>query len=221
MPGSIIIGDQVLEMFQSTDACSLQDACAQVASPALGTTLSGSLAAFSWNPVSGGTEYQLTVGTTAGGSDIFIGTTTGTSQTVNFIPCTGGTIYVRLAAEVNGSFQPASDYSYACKSAIGDFNGDGLQDLLWQNNTTGQVNVNYYGGAGPQPQGSAVLNNGWDLAGWRLVGAAEFDGSGTPDLVYQNTQTRQVNVNYYGGAGGPPSSVGPASVVASTPPTGR
>ncbi len=114
-----------------------------------------------------------------------------TSQTVNFIPCTGGTIYVQLAAEVNGSFQPASDYSYACKSAIGDFNGDGLQDLLWQNNTTGQVNVNYYGGAGPQPQGSAVLNNGWDLAGWRLVGAAEFDGSGTPDLVYQNTQTYQ------------------------------
>ena len=144
-----------------------------------------------------------------------------TSQTVNFIPCTGGTIYVQLAAEVNGSFQPASDYSYACKSAIGDFNGDGLQDLLWQNNTTGQVNVNYYGGAGPQPQGSAVLNNGWDLAGWRLVGAAEFDGSGTPDLVYQNTQTRQVNVNYYGGAGRPPSSVGPASVVASKPPTGR
>jgi hypothetical protein len=26
---------------------------------------------------------------------------------------------------------------------------------------------------------------------------ADFDGNGTPDLVYQNTQTHQVNVDYY------------------------
>ena len=170
-----------------------------ITSPAPGIALSDSLADFSWNPVSGATEYQLSVGTTPGGTNIFNGTTTGTSQTVDFIPCTGGTIYVELSAYVNGSFQPAGETSYPCKSAIGDFNGDRFQDLLWQNNSTGQVNVNYYGGAGPQPQGSGVLNNGVDLTGWLLVGAADFDGNGTPDLVYQNTQTGQVNVNYYAG----------------------
>jgi len=174
----------------------------QVISPAPGITLSGTLADLTWNSVAGASQYQLTVGTTPGASNIFSGTTTATSQTVNFIPCTGGTIYVQLSAEVGGSFQQASDYSYPCKSAIGDFNGDGFQDLLWQNNSTGQVNVNYYGGAGPQPQGSAVLNNGGDLAGWLLVGSADFDHNGVPDLVYQNTQSGQVNVNYYGGAGG-------------------
>ena len=174
----------------------------QLTSPVPGITLSGTLADFTWNPVGGATEYQLTVGTTPGAGNIFTGTTTGTSQTVGFIPCNGGTVYVQLSAEVSGSFQPAADFSYPCKSAIGDFNGDGFQDLIWQNNTTSQVNVNYYGGAGPQPQGSAVLNNGGDLTGWLLVGSADFDHNGVPDLVYQNTQTGQVNVNYYGGAGG-------------------
>jgi hypothetical protein len=35
-----------------------------------------------------------------------------------------------------------------------------------------------------------------------VVGAADFNGTGVPDLVYQNTQTGQVNVDYYGGARG-------------------
>jgi hypothetical protein len=175
---------------------------AQVSSPEPGIILSGSLATFSWNAVTGATQYSLSVGTTPGGTNIFNGTTTGTSQTVTFIPCTGGNVYVQLAAEVNGSFQTAADYSYPCKSGIGDFNGDHLQDLVWQNNATGQVNVNYFGGVGPQPQGSAVLNNSAGLAGWHVVGTGDFDSNGVPDLVWQNDTTGQVNVNYYGGAGG-------------------
>ena len=86
----------------------------QITSPASGIVLPGSLADFSWNAVSGATEYQLSVGTAAGGTNIFAGTTAGTSQTVGSIPCTGtagGTIYVQLAAEVNGTFQPAADYT--------------------------------------------------------------------------------------------------------------
>jgi len=174
----------------------------QISSPEPGITLSGTLADFSWSAVTGATEYQLTVGTSPGAGNIFTGTTTGTSQTVNFIPCTGASVYLELSAEVNGSFQPADDFSYPCKSAIGNFNGNGFQDLVWQNNTTGQVNVNYYGGAGPQPQGSAVLNNGSDLSGWLVVGAGDFNKNGVQDLVLQNQSTGQVNVNYYGGAGG-------------------
>ena len=29
---------------------------------------------------------------------------------------------------------------------VSDFNGDGVPDLVWQNNSTAQVTVNYYGG---------------------------------------------------------------------------
>jgi len=85
--------------------------------------------------------------------------------------------------------------------AVVDFNGDGVPDLIWQNASTGQVNVNYYGGSGGATlTGFAVLNNGAGTAGWKVVAAADFDGNGIPDLIWQNTTTRQVNVNYYGGS---------------------
>ena len=113
----------------------------QITSPLPGNTLSGTLADFSWNTVSGASEYQLTVGTTPGSGNIFSGSTTATSQSVNFIPCTGAPVYVQLSADVDGSFQPAADYSYPCRSAIGDFNATGFQDLVWQTTSTGQVNV--------------------------------------------------------------------------------
>jgi len=85
---------------------------------------------------------------------------------------------------------------------VADMNGDGVPDLIWQNTTTQQVVVHYYGGAGGAVyQGSANLFTG-SAPGWKVVGAADFDGNGTPDLVWQNTATQQVIVYYYGGAGG-------------------
>jgi hypothetical protein len=83
-------------------------------------------------------------------------------------------------------------------------NGDGVPDLIWEDTSTGQVNVNYYSGAGGATRiGYAVLNGGGpSTTGWHVVAAADFDGNGVPDLVWQNTSTRQVNVDYYGGATG-------------------
>jgi hypothetical protein len=82
--------------------------------------------------------------------------------------------------------------------ALADFDGNGVPDLIYQNTQTGQVNVDYYGGAGGTTFiGWACLSCGIDTTQWRLVAAADFDGNGTPALVYQNTQTHQVNVDYY------------------------
>jgi hypothetical protein len=177
-----------------------------ITSPAPGSTLSGSLANFSWNAVSGATEYQLSVGTTPGGANTFSGTTAGTSQIVGSIPCTdtvGGTIYVQLAAEVNGSFQSPAAYSYTCKLGLGNYNGDGHQDVLWQNNSTAQVTVHYFDGTeGATDTGWNWLNESGEPSGWVLVGAADFDGNGVPDLVWEYMPTGQVTVNYYGGPGG-------------------
>jgi hypothetical protein len=87
--------------------------------------------------------------------------------------------------------------------AVADMDGNGVPDLIWQNNTTNQITVNYYGGAGGAVyQGWNWLNSAGEPAGWHVVAAADFDGNGTPDLVWQYAPTRQVSVNYYGGAGG-------------------
>jgi uncharacterized repeat protein (TIGR01451 family) len=83
-----------------------------------------------------------------------------------------------------------------------DFDGNGTPDLIWQNDATRQVTVHYYGGAGGATfQGWNWLNAG-GVAGWTVAGAADFDGNGIPDLIWQNNATRQVTVHYYGGAGG-------------------
>ena len=86
--------------------------------------------------------------------------------------------------------------------AVADFDGNGTPDLVWQNDTTKQITVNYYSGtSGTTLSGWAYLNP-VGLPGWSVVAAADFNGDGVPDLVWQNLSTRQVTVNYYGGTGG-------------------
>lgn len=85
---------------------------------------------------------------------------------------------------------------------VADFDGNGTPDLVWQNDATRQITVNYYGGAG----GATLLGWNWlnigGVPGWTITAVGDFDRNGTPDLVWMNTQTRQVAVNYYGGTGG-------------------
>jgi hypothetical protein len=40
------------------------------------------------------------------------------------------------------------------------------------------------------------------VPGWTVVGAADFNGDGTPDLIWQNDSTRQTTVWNMGGAQG-------------------
>src|SRR5262249_51687999 len=91
----------------------------------------------------------------------------------------------------------------------GDFNGDGRVDLIWQNDTTRQVTVWFMGGCDDSApnlggcDGSAL--NGWSWlasvgpAGWTIVGAADFNDDGHPDLLWQNDVTKAVIVWYMGG----------------------
>lgn len=62
--------------------------------------------------------------------------------------------------------------------------------------STGQVLVDTF--IGTQLQGAKTLASR-TAAGWTLVGAADFDHNGVPDLVYFNRSTGRVSVSYYGG----------------------
>jgi hypothetical protein len=83
-----------------------------------------------------------------------------------------------------------------------DLNGDGHPDLIWRNNSTGQVAAWYMGGAGGNIYQSFGWLNSGNLSGWTLVGVADFNGDGHPDLMWQSNTTGQVAVWYMGGAQG-------------------
>jgi hypothetical protein len=83
-----------------------------------------------------------------------------------------------------------------------DFNGDGKPDVLWQNDFTRQVIINYLTGE----RGNTVQSWAWmyadSVSGWTIAGTADLNGDGTPDVFWQNDSTRQIIVNYMTGAQG-------------------
>jgi hypothetical protein len=74
--------------------------------------------------------------------------------------------------------------------AIGDFNGDGTSDLLWYNQTSGLVGEwLIQNGA---IQSCATLGSVAPGAGWKFLGSGDFNGNGTPDLLWYNPTSGQV-----------------------------
>ncbi|MCW3100866.1 MAG: (Myosin heavy-chain) kinase [Chthonomonadaceae bacterium] len=79
---------------------------------------------------------------------------------------------------------------------VGDFNGDGESDLVFQNRTTHQVVIWFMDG--PVYQGGASLPY-YPPAGWQVVGTGDFNGDGKSDLVFQNQTTGRIVVWYMDG----------------------
>src|SRR5204863_2619561 len=78
----------------------------QINNPTPGSKLTSASQVFSWNTGVGVSNYQLTVGTSQGASDIYSGpAVTGFSALVSGLPTTGGTIWARLSSNVAGGWQ--------------------------------------------------------------------------------------------------------------------
>ena len=85
-----------------------------MASPAPGSTLTGSSATFTWYPSAAAQAYWIDVGSTQGGNNYYQSgglPTTTLSQTVNNLPTDGSNIYVTLWTEINGQWQ-YNQYTY-------------------------------------------------------------------------------------------------------------
>ncbi len=199
------IGDPIPEFMIGTGSAPANlltiTSCEAIA-PAPGTVISESLVDFSWSPVSGATQYLLSVGTTPGATNIFGGPTVGTSQAVPFLPCAdaGSSIYVELQAEVNGNLVVLANDTYQCVLGLQDFNHDGHPDIIWEDPTSGFAQVWYLGGAqGVSVTGAADLTQ---TNPWHIVAVADFNGDGNPDVVWQDPVSGAVQVWFLGGAGG-------------------
>jgi YVTN family beta-propeller protein len=85
--------------------------------------------------------------------------------------------------------------------AIADVNADGNPDLVWEQDGTNAVSVWYMGGADGSTTVSQKYLSG-PIAGWRVVGMADLDGNGHPDLIWQQATTNIAGVWYMGGSDG-------------------
>ncbi|MCW3051695.1 MAG: hypothetical protein JWN14_865, partial [Chthonomonadales bacterium] len=85
-----------------------------------------------------------------------------------------------------GNFVDATpDASYKVVG-VGDFNGDGKSDLVFQNQTTGQIAVWFLDGS---HRYGGVLLSATPGTGWSVVGTGDFNKDGFTDLVFQNQTT--------------------------------
>jgi PKD repeat protein len=85
---------------------------ATMTTPTPGSTLAGSSQTFTWSAGTSVSSYQLWVGTTQGGKDIYASSaTTARSLSVTKIPTAGKTVYARLWSYINGAWQ-YNDYAY-------------------------------------------------------------------------------------------------------------
>ncbi|MCP5195964.1 MAG: VCBS repeat-containing protein [Gammaproteobacteria bacterium] len=71
----------------------------------------------------------------------------------------------------------------------GDYNGDGKADLVWRNQSTGQVYGMLLDGFSIQQQGLFYQEPN---TAWRIVQNGDLDGDGQDELIWWNAQTGQV-----------------------------
>lgn len=93
-------------------------------------------------------------------------------------------------------------------AAIGDVSGDGIPDLIFQNNSTGQLQGWYLDGTGASIDlgtRSGIKSVGFlfggRLDGWRLASVDDMNNDGNPDLVFQNTGNGVLYVWFLNGTG--------------------
>jgi len=79
----------------------------------------------------------------------------------------------------------------------GDFNGDGKADLVWQQASSGLVELQFLNGTSVIG-GGLIANNPFG-AGWNVVGIGNFNGDGTSDLVWQQASSGLVELQYLNG----------------------
>ena len=111
---------------------------------------------------------------------------------------TSGQLYVWF---MNGTAQ--SSASFLTPSAVastawqvrglGDFNADGKPDILWHNQTSGQVYVWFMNGTALSST-SVLTPSGVANTSWRVAQVADFNGDGKPDILWRNQTSGQLYV---------------------------
>ncbi|MFO1413377.1 MAG: FG-GAP-like repeat-containing protein [Burkholderiales bacterium] len=90
------------------------------------------------------------------------------------------------------NFLPGVDTSWQIK-ARGDFDRDGRTDVVWFHPSDGLVAIWIMGSASSISSVAFPASVGGG-GNWQLLGAGDFDGDGTDDLVWRDTSTNEIRV---------------------------
>jgi hypothetical protein len=92
---------------------------------------------------------------------------------------------------VSGGFITPSNPGTGWKVvAVGDLNGDGQPDILFQHNTSGNLYVFFMHGTTMFAGG--FVNPANPGTGWVVSALTDMDGDGQKDIVFQNSNTGQI-----------------------------
>jgi hypothetical protein len=81
---------------------------------------------------------------------------------------------------------------------VGDFNGDGKSDLVWQRPSDGLVEVQLLDGL-TVLGGGQIANNAFTNTDFRVVSVGDFNGDGKSDLVWQRPSDGLIEVQFLNG----------------------
>ena len=105
----------------------------------------------------------------------------------------------------------------------GDFDGDGTADILWYNNSTGEIQIWFMKGAAVASRANVLAENGQPtLIGppWSIVAVGDFNEDGFADILWHNSVTGETQIWIMGetrvairpsvlGDNGQPTLIGP------------
>jgi hypothetical protein len=199
--GTGTIAGRTFTLYQSAPACSFTVDPERSTVPAAAgsltitvTTQSG--CAWTAKPMSTFITIANGTGRTGSGTvDLTIAGNTTTSTRTGIAAIASTTVYV--TQEAPGAEAPAPSEPPAGSSPwSSDFDGDGKNDLLLQEASTGAVEAWFLDNA--TLKGRRLLSENMD-ADWLLVGRGDFNSDGKPDLVWQNKTDGSIYLWYMNG----------------------
>ncbi len=103
----------------------------------------------------------------------------------------------RKSAQPRADFVNNVDAAYAV-AGVGDFDGDGVADILWRHRDTHKLSVwfmNPPGGAKAARKARADFVNNVDLA-YTVAGVGDFDANGRADVLWRHRGTHKLSIWY-------------------------
>ncbi len=107
---------------------------------------------------------------------------------------------VAATATINPTDRTITDTDWALQT-LGDLDGNGQEDVLLRNATSGQNLAFYMNPGGQSIESEALIGRNVEDPNWSIVGTGDFNADGKTDIIWQNQAADQILAWYMDGQG--------------------